>query len=28
VFDILNARIPVYSRPAGVDLRTLQKTNN
>jgi hypothetical protein len=27
-FDALDARIPVYSRPASVDLRTLQKTNN
>ena len=27
-FDALNVRIPAYSRPASVDLRTLQKTNN
>lgn len=27
-FDSLSARVPVYSRPASVDLRTLQKMNN
>jgi hypothetical protein len=26
-FDTLQARLPVYSRPADVDLRTLQKKN-
>ena len=27
-FDALVARVPVYSRPANVDLRTLQKTSD